>query len=227
MLLAADKGDDVVHDLGHGFKRLARAGDRLVGRDGGALDAEFHQGVQEGDIGLQRAVALDGDEAALCPQPPALRGDNGEMVVIDLGNDHGHVGRRTVRRIVGDDGHFELCILFLERLDLLLFHVDGAKDKVHEGRELLCIRFRVQKHHVLCIGGHGDAHCPAVADGLAVRLSRRARARRERHGLKEGMPVKQGDKSLSDHAGRADHADLILFLHRSLLKNAYLQKKKA
>ena len=174
------------------------------------LDAELLQGVQEGDIGLQRAVALDGDKAALGPEALSLRGDDREVFGVDLGDDHGDVGREAVRRVVGDDGDLELCIRFLEGADLLLLHIDGAEHEVDFSDQAVCIRRGVEDDHLLGIGGDGAGHGPFMADGLFIFLSRRACARKQGDGGEPGVVFEQGDKALPDHARCADDGDVIV-----------------
>ena len=191
LFLAADIGDDVIHDLRHGGERLARARDRLIGGDGGALYPEGAQRVQEGNVGLQRAVALDGNKPALRPQPPALVGNDSKVVGVYFRDDHGHVGRRAVRGVVGHDGHFEFSIPLLERADVLLLHIDGAEHKIDHARNAFGVRLGVEHRHILCISGDGDAHRPFFAHRLAVGLSRRAGARRKCDGGEHRVLVEQ------------------------------------
>ena len=68
------------------------AADGLVGRDGDLAHAEFFQRMQRGHIGLQRAVALHGDEAAFGAEAFSLRCDDLGVLGIDFGYDHGHGG---------------------------------------------------------------------------------------------------------------------------------------
>lgn len=82
---AADIGDHVIQNFGHGFERLARAADRLIGGDRRRLYAVFHKGMQGGHVTLQRAVALDRDKAALCAQTLFLRVDDFRVIGVDLG----------------------------------------------------------------------------------------------------------------------------------------------
>ena len=91
-LLAADIGDDIVQNIREGLKGFAGAGDGLIGADQHIGDAVFAQGMQGRHIALQAAVGLDGHKAALGAQTLALCGDDLDMVGIDLGHDHRHIG---------------------------------------------------------------------------------------------------------------------------------------
>ena len=209
-LFAADVGDDVIDDLGHRFERLACPRDRLIGADGAALDAELLQRMKKGDIGLQRTVALDGDKAALGPEALSLRRNDPEMFGVDFGDDHGNVGRETVRRIVGDDGDLELCIRFLEGADLLLLHIDGAEHEIDFAYKALCIRRRVEDDHLLRIGGDGAGHRPFMADRFFIGLARGARACEQGDGGEPGMAFEQRHEALTDHSRSADDGDTIV-----------------
>ena len=68
-LLAADVGDYVVEHFRPCFKRLAGAGNCLIGADQRLFYAVFHQRVQCRDIALQAAIRFDGDKAALGAKP--------------------------------------------------------------------------------------------------------------------------------------------------------------
>lgn len=104
-LFAADVGDDVVENVGEGFKRFAGTGDSLIGADQHIRDAVFAQGMQGRHIALQAAVGLDSNEAALGAQTLALGRDDLNVVRVDLRHDHGNIRGKAVCAVVGDHRH--------------------------------------------------------------------------------------------------------------------------
>ena len=208
---AADIGDHVIQNFGHGFERLARAADRLIGGDRRRLYAVFHNGMQGGHVTLQRAVALDRDKAALCAQTLFLRVDDFRVIGVDLGNDHGHVGCRAVRGVVGNDGDLRLCVALFQRLDLLFFHIDRAEYEIDFFFDLLKIRFRVVDDHVREFFGDGGGHRPAFADRVFIFFPRGRGGSRQSGDAEPGVLRKQKTESLTDHSCRADDRDVVLF----------------
>ena len=169
--LAADVGDDVIHDLGHAVKGLAGTGDGLIGAHQRLADAEvLHQRVQGGNIALQAAVGLDSDEAALGAQTLALSGNDLDVIGIDLGHHHGHIRGKAVCAVVGDHRALGLCIGFFQCLDLILRHVDGAENEIHLRGNFFHLG-SVCHDHLLHALRHGGGHGPAGANGLLVRFA--------------------------------------------------------
>ena len=210
-LFSADIGDDVVDDLGHSVECFSRAADRLVSADRRAFHAVFHERMQRGDVALQGAVAFDGDKAAFGTEPFFLRVDDGGVFGVDLGNDHGNVGRAPVRRVVGNDGDFRFGVFFFQGADLLFFHVDGTEDEIDEFRDLFEVCFGVENDHVLELFGNGGCHCPAFANGVLIAFSRRRGGSREGDDVEPGVIFEEQAETLSDHARCADDGDVVLF----------------
>ena len=209
-LLAADVGDDVVEDVGEGLKRLACTGDGLIGADEHVRDAVFAQGMQGRHIALQAAVGLDGHKAALGAQALALGRDDVDVVGVDLGYDHRYVRGKAVRAVVGHDRALGLGIGLLQCLDLVLLHVDGAKDEIDLGGDLLHIG-GVQHDHLFNALGHGGLHQPAAADGLLIGFASAACAGRKGNQIKPGVTFQQRSKALADHTGCTDNTNIVLF----------------
>ena len=166
--------------------------------------------MKEGNVGLQGAVALNGDKPALGPEALSLCGNDPEVFGVDLGDDHGNVGRETVCGIVGDDGDLELCIRFLEGADLLLLHIDGTEHEIDFACKALCVRRRIEHDHLLRVLGDGAGHRPLAADGLFIRLARGARACEQGDGGEPGVSFEKGHETLTDHSRSADNGDVIV-----------------
>ena len=87
--------------FGPGLKGLACTGNSLIGAHKAFGNAVIpHQGMQSGNIALQRAVGLYGNEAAFGTKARALSGDNFNMLRVDLRHDHRDIRRKTVRAVV-------------------------------------------------------------------------------------------------------------------------------
>ena len=167
--------------------------------------------MQRRNIALQAAIGLDGDEAALRAETAALRLDDADVVGVQLRDDHRHIRRPAVRGIVGDDGTFEPRIALLQCADLVLFHVHGAEHEIDHGGELFCVGLRVENGHFRRLRRDGLRHVPFGADGLTVGLACAVRTGGQSRQLEPRMRGDQKDKALTDHAGRADDADLVFF----------------
>ena len=75
-LFTADVWNAVVNHFGPGLKGLACTGNSLIGAHKAFGNAVIpHQGMQSGNIALQRAVGLYGNEAAFGTKARALSGD--------------------------------------------------------------------------------------------------------------------------------------------------------
>ena len=157
--------------------------------------------MQGRHIALEAAVGLDGDKAALGAQALALGRDDVEVVGVDLGYHHGHVRGKAVGGVVGHDRALGLGIGLLQCLDLILLHVDGAKDKIHLGGDLLHIGVASSTTIFLALLGHGGVHDPAAADGLLIGFASAACAGRKGNQMKPGVIFQQRNKALADHTG--------------------------
>ena len=211
LLLAADVGDAVVHHLGPALKGLARAGDGLVGADQGGLQPVLAQGMQGGDVALEGAVGLHGDEAPLRAQTLALMGDHGQVLRVDLRHHHGDVLRPAVGGVVGDDGALQLGVALLQGPDLVFRHIHGAEAEIHQRGDLFRVRHGVHHHEIPGAGGDGGGHDPALLRRLAIGLPGAAGAGGDDGEAEPGVVLHQRDEALTHHARAADDADLVLF----------------
>ena len=166
--------------------------------------------MQGRHIALQAAVGLDGHKAALGAQALALGRDDVDVVGVDFGYDHRNVRGKAVRAVVGHDRALGLGVGLLQCLDLVLLHVDGAKDKVDLGGDLLHIG-GVQHDHLFNALGHGGLHQPAAADGLLIGFASAACAGRKGNQIKPGVIFQQRNKALADHTGCTDNTNIVLF----------------
>ena len=163
------------------------------------------------NIALQRAVGFDGNKSALCAEALALTFNDGSMVRVDFRNDHRNVGCAAVGAVVAHYRAFSLGICFLESLNLIFFHVDGAEHEVTERSDLLHILRCIVYNHVSHGGRHGSGHQPVVTHGLAVCFACGARAGRQGRNLEPRMVFEKGCETLTNHAGCADDAYTIRF----------------
>ena len=149
------------------------------------------------------------------------------MFGVDFGNDHGHVRGEAVGGIVGHDGDLPLCVFLFETGGRPLVHIDGAKDEIHPLCDLADVLFRVVNDHVRKRGGDGLAFKrPFALYRLRICLSRRTPGRRQRGHAEEGVGGEEEQKALSDHAGRADDAHVILFHKSSPVWFHFIKGKK-
>ena len=214
-LLAGDERDDVAHHLRPVLEGLARAGNRLIRADDDLARLEFLPRGQRRRVRLDRAVRLDGDEAARGAEPLALVLNHREMLRVDLRHDHRHIRRPTVGAVVGDDRGLGLRVLLFDCANLVLRHVHRGEDEIdaigHAGHI-----GDVMHRHALDVLGHRRFHLPAGADGLFIGLSRTVRGRGEFDHLKPRVVLQQRHKTLADHTCGAKNADLQLFGHNNL-----------
>ena len=208
--LTADVGDDVIQNVGEGFKGLASTGDGLVGADQHVSDTVAAQGMQGGHIALQAAVGLDGYEAALGTQTLALGRDDVDMIRIDFGHDHGHIRGKTMRAVVGNDRALGFGVSFFQGLDLLFLHVDSAEHEINFGGNFLHIGC-IQHDELLRTFRHRHLHQPAVTDCILIRFAGAARTRSHGGQVEPGVVFQQRDKTLADHASCTDDAYIVLF----------------
>ena len=216
LLLTADVGNAVVHHLRPAFERFARAGDGLVSTDQGLFHTVLQQGMQGGNVALEGAVALHGDEAPLGAQALALGLNDFNVLRIQLRHHHRHVVRPAVGGVVGDDGALQLGVPLLQGPDILLLHVHGAEAEVHLGGQFLRVGFRVQDDQALGFIRHGRGHGPAGGRGFLVGFPGAPGAGGYRRQLEPGVVLQKRDETLAHHTGASNDAGLVLF-HSMLL----------
>ena len=212
LLLAADVGDQVIHHLRPGLKGLTGSGDGLIGAHQNLLNAIAQQGGEGGDIALDGAVGFHGDKATLGAQPLFLGGDDLQVLGVDLGNHHGHVGGPAVGGVVGHHRALMAGIFLLQGLDGVLGHVHSGEDKVHLAGDGLHVVLGAEQHHVLCHLRDGHVHGPAARYGLLIPLPGRAGAGGQNGEAEPGVVGQQGDETLAHHAGGADDTYFV-FMH--------------
>ena len=209
--LAADVRDDVVNHFRPGLKGLAGTGDCLIGADHNLLDAEVLKCGQSRNIGLNGTVGLNRDKAALGAQTLALCRNDLCVICVDFRNDHRNVLGEAVCAVVGDNRALQLCIFFFQCADDILLHINGTERKVNLGSELLGIVLSVIEDHVLHIFRNRNSHLPAAFNSLCIGLALVAAARCDCDDAEPRMICEQGSKTLTNHTGCADNADIILF----------------
>ena len=216
-LLAAYVGDDVVDHFRPGLEGLSCAGDGLIGADEDLVQPVLQpQRGEGGDVALDGAVALDGDEAARGAQALFLRGDDLQVLGVYLGDDHRHVRSPAVGAVVGDDRRLAPGVLLLERQYLLLLHVHGGEDEVHLAGDGSHVR-GVLDDDTLCALGHRDVQRPTLGDGLLVGLARAALTRGDDLQLEPGVVRYKGYKALTHHTGAANDAYFKFFHCKTFL----------
>ena len=208
--LTANEGNDVVDHFGPLVEGLAGTGDCLIGGDYHFLDAKILNGGQRGYVALNRAVGLNRDKAALGAQSLLLCLDDLVMVSINLRDHHGNVGSPAVCAVIGDHGDLCLGVRLLQSLDLILLHIDSAENK---GNELLdsCDVLGADNDHVLIFFGQGSGHFPSAVQSLLVGFTRITGRRDQSGDFKIGVILKQGQKTLTNHARCANDADFAFF----------------
>ena len=173
--------------------------------------------MERGGVGLDGAVGLDGDEAALGAQALALGGDDLQVLRVHLGHHHGHVLGPAVGGVVGHHRALGLGVGLLQGADLVLLHIHGTEHKVHQAGDLLNVRLGVQHHQILGLLRDRSSHGPAVLHRLLIGLARGAGAGGDDGELEPGVLLHQGDEALAHHAGAADDSDFVLFHSMCLL----------
>ena len=208
-LLAADIRNEVIDHFRPCLEGLAGAGNRLIGAGEHLVYAECLQGMNGGNIALQRAVGFDCHKASLGAQTLSLRLNHLDVVRVDFGNDHGNVRSKTVSRIVGNDGAFRLGVTLLESADFVLLHIDGAEAEVNLGGDLLHV-VGVENNHILVLFGESGGHVPSAVHNLSVGFAGTSGACRQCCYLKPRMIFEQERKALTHHTGSSDDSDFIL-----------------
>ena len=120
-----------------------------------------------------------------------LRGDRFEMIGVDFGNDHRHVGGKAVRGIIGHHGDFALGIRFLQSFDFFLIHIHRAKDEIDGFRNFIDVVFGVEYRQSRVFFGNGAAESPFARHGLRIGLSRGAAGRRKRRDFEQGVILQE------------------------------------
>ena len=212
LFFAADVGDDVVEDLRPVFEGLAGAGNGLVRAD----EDIFHtvllmEREERRDIALERAVGLDGDEAAGGAETLLLSGDDVEVLRVQFRDDHGDVFGVAMCAVVRNDRNVSLCVLLFESRGGFFGHVDSTEDEVDHLADLLDVVLCVHDDDVLELFRHRGLELPFGADGVFVRLAGRTGTGRERNDVEPRMTREEGGEALTDHAGGADDTYVVLF----------------
>ncbi len=200
--------------------------DRLVRADRDPLRAELHERVDRRDVALERAVRLHRDEAALRAEPLALRLDDRGVLRVDLGDHHRHVGRAAVGRVVRDDRRLRLA---------------RSPPRASPSPPCSCRRRRRRSRPAPAIAFTSEAFCttrPATAAGICDLSAQRpltasayfwpaelALAARSVTS-NQGWFSSSGEEALTDHAGRAEDADLELLLGHLLPPAAGLRSTR-
>ena len=167
--------------------------------------------MQCGNVALQGAVGLDGDEAPLGTQTFALGLDDGKVVGIDLRHHHGDVVHAPVGGVIGDHGDLRFGVQFFQRFRLRLAHVDSTEDKIHQLFHLIHVFGGVQKHHIRHFCGDGGLHNPAVPQSFGIRFPGASSGSSQSGHLKPGVVFQEGRKALAYHARCADDSNTIRF----------------
>ncbi len=206
LLLAGDEGDDVADHLRPVLEGLAGAGDCLVGGCCHLVGLKLLPRGKGRGVGLDGAVGLDSDKAPRGAKALLLIPDDLCVLRVDLRDDHRDIRGPAVCGVVGDDRRLGLCVLLLDRTDLILGHVYGGEDKVH----ILCNALHIRNvlHDDLCGRfRNGSVELPSSLYGLAVGLSCASSGGSDLRHLKPRMMLQDLDESLTDHAGAAKYAN--------------------
>ena len=166
--------------------------------------------MQGGHVALQTAIGLYGDESTLCTQTLALGRDDVHMLRVDLRHDHRHIRGHAVGGVVGHHGTLRFGVGLLQRLDLVLFHVDRTEHKIYLRGNLLHVG-GIQHDHLFDGLRHGTAHHPVAAHGLLVGFTGAAGTGRQRCHMEPRVIFQQRNKPLTDHTGGSHHTNFELF----------------
>ena len=112
---------------------------------------------------MQRAVGFNRNKAALCTEALSLRGYYFKVPGVYFGYYHRHVGRETVRAVIGNNGALMLCIFFFKRLYFVLFHINGAENEIYPFGYFINIALGIKNGHIPQILGNRLFHSPAAA----------------------------------------------------------------
>ena len=116
---------------------------------------------------------------------------------------NGNVGGPAVGAVIGHDGCLSLRVLFLDGLDLVLGHIDGAEAEIHLGCHIFHV-LDILYDDIADRLGHGNLEFPASLYTLAVSLACTAGACRDGCHFKPGVILQEGNKSLSHHSRAAE-----------------------
>ena len=133
------------------------------------------------------------------------------MVCIDFRNYHRNIVGHTVSAVVGNYGTFRFCICFLKRFDLVLFHINSAKDKVNLRGYLSNVLCCVLNRKGSNVFRNLAVKCPFFSNSILVALSGRSRACRNNLNIEPRMLSKEQNEPLTDHACGTDNSDIISF----------------
>ena len=139
-----------------------------------------------------------------------VRAGNAQALRGNHRNNHRHVRGHAVCRVVGANRALQLCIAFLERTDFILLHINRTEDKINLGRNLLCVRRCIIHHHVSVLCRHFGFHFPATLARFCIGLALVATGCCQCNDIEPRMVLQKKRKPLTDHAGRAYNAYIIL-----------------
>ena len=145
------------------------------------------------------------------PRRAALGGDDLDVVGVDLRHHHRDIGGKPVGAVVGDHRTLGLGVGFLQRLDLILFHVHGAENKIHPAGNFLHNGWRPAPPCLLHFPAWGWASAsgrpPPPGTVCRQTVPRAARAVSSNQGCSASRVM----KTLPHHAGGAHNADFVFF----------------
>ena len=210
LLLATDEGDDVVDHLGPLRESLARAGNCLICGGNHLIKTELEKGGEHGNVGLNGAVGLNRDKSALGAETFLLGLDNCKVIRVDLGHKHRNVLDAAASGVVGYNGKLVASKVLLHLANLSLGHINRAENEITEGCDSvnLC---GIKNLHIRKLCGHRLGKLPTAADSLSVCLARASCRSGKAGNFKIGVICKQGEKTLTNHTGRADYTAFLLF----------------
>ena len=150
-------------------------------------------------VALDRAVRFNSYKAAFCSETFLLEFDNLEVLRIDFRNYHRNVRCPAVCAVVGHNRCLCLCIFFLDRLDLILRHINCGKYKVNSSCNLLNL-VDIHNNQLLYCLRHRSIHFPSAAYSLLVGLACASRACRYSNHLKPRVILQKRNESLTNHS---------------------------
>ena len=165
---------------------------------------------------MDGAVRLDGDKAARGAETRTLGIDDGDMLRVDLGNDHRDVLCSAMSGVVGNNRRFSLGISLLQSTDFFFFHINGAEREIAQRRNRLYVR-SVVDFHVFNLFGNLRVHFPFSGHGFLIGLAGRAAACCKYGNFEHRVFRKKGDETLTDHSGGSDDAGSKFVCHGIVL----------
>lgn len=103
-------------------------------------------------------------ETALGTQTLFLVFDDLDVIGIDLGHDHGNVGRKAVSGVVGYNRALFLGDSLFQSTCGVFIHIDCTESEVDFVDEFVQLGIDIEDHQILCFRGNGGVHLPALAD---------------------------------------------------------------